>query len=140
MTGEKPSNLYRIDAGFGPFLSEYKSALKKFPTFKSDIYKKFEELESAPTSGDRMKYTNTFVYKIRIGVKKQGIGKSGGFRLIYHVDDKRRVITPLAVYYKPDKTDIEADDLQARLKKLIDLAKKNKSPVATHEHPSQSVN
>jgi mRNA-degrading endonuclease RelE of RelBE toxin-antitoxin system len=139
MTGEKPSNLYRIDAGFGPFLSEYKSALKKFPAFKSDVFKTFEQLETAPNSGDRMKHTNTFVYKIRIGVKKQGIGKSGGYRLIYHVDDERRVITPLAIYYKPDKADIEADDLRSRLKKLIEFARQNEA-LATSEQPPQNLN
>jgi mRNA-degrading endonuclease RelE of RelBE toxin-antitoxin system len=99
-------------------MSEYKAAIKKFRTFRDDLTSTFQVLENTPEAGDRMKYADSYVFKIRIGVRGSGIGKSGGYRLIYHVDQARLVITPLTLYFKRDIENIAVSELGSRLSKL----------------------
>jgi mRNA-degrading endonuclease RelE of RelBE toxin-antitoxin system len=94
-------NSFRIDVSFATFISEFKAATKKFKTFKADLIRAFEEIEKNPRAGDQIPRTGSDLFKIRLGVKGQ-IGKRGGYRLIYHVDWSRQVITPIALYFKPD--------------------------------------
>ncbi len=70
-------SLYRIDIAFAPFVSEYKSALKKFRSFKNDLTEALTALEYDPKSGDQLRYTADNVFKVRISVKGQNIGKRG---------------------------------------------------------------
>jgi hypothetical protein len=74
-------------------------------------------------------YTGDFVFKIRIGVKKQGIGKRGGYRLLYHIDHKRHVITPLALYFKPDALALSHAEIAHRLNKLSEIVNHARPPI-----------
>jgi mRNA-degrading endonuclease RelE of RelBE toxin-antitoxin system len=111
-------SLYRIDIAFAPFVAEYKDALKKFRSFKHDLTIALAALESSPKSGDQLRYTADNVFKVRIGIKGQNIGKRGGFRLIYHVDSDRKVITLLALYFKPDTPSMSNAEIAVRLGKF----------------------
>lgn len=111
-------NSFRIDLGFVDFIAEYKAALKKHPTFKNDLKKTLETLEGSPYSGDLIPRTRPDVFKIRIGVKGQ-FGKSGGYRLIYHVDVPRKVITPIALYFKGDIPNMPDHEVAARFDTLV---------------------
>jgi mRNA-degrading endonuclease RelE of RelBE toxin-antitoxin system len=117
-------SLYRIDVNFAPFASEYKAALKKFRSFKDDLTAAFASLETNPeVAGDQLRYTADNVFKIRIGIKGQNIGKRGGFRLIYHIDVARKVITPLALYFKHEAPSMSDAEIADRLGKFVEYAK-----------------
>jgi len=118
-------SLYRIDIAFAPLVSEYKSALKKFASFKNDLTAALAVLERDPKSGDQLRYTADNVFKVRIGVKGQNIGKRGGFRLIYHVDPERKVVTLLALYFKPDTPSMSDAEIAARLGKFAEYVKQD---------------
>ena len=114
-------NSFSIDVSFPPFLIELKEAKKKFPSFpKHDLPATFEILEKNPRAGDQIPRVGADVFKIRIGVKGQ-FGKSGGYRLIYHVDMERLVITPIALYFKPDTPNLSDSEVAERFIKLLDF-------------------
>ncbi len=133
-------SLYRIDVLFPPFKSEYKAALKKFRTFRDDLTSTFQVLEKAPEAGDRMKYADSYVFKIRIGVRGSGIGKSGGYRLIYHVDQARLVITPLTLYFKRDRESLTVSELGSRLDKLVKYIEDSPTLIAAASPPESFIN
>jgi len=64
------------------FEREAKKLKKKYPSLKEELRTLFAQLRENPTKGDRLK-ENT--YKVRLGVKSKGRGKSGGLRVITHV-------------------------------------------------------
>ncbi|HUA22195.1 MAG TPA: hypothetical protein VMB25_25800 [Bryobacteraceae bacterium] len=113
-------NSYRIDLGFPSFIAEYRAALKKFPNFKNDLKQILEQLEKDPRLGDQMQRVGENAFKVRIGLKGQ-FGKSGGFRLIYHVDDSRSVITPVALYFKPETPNLPDHEVATRFDKLMKI-------------------
>jgi len=117
-------SLFRIDAGFAPFASEYKLALRSFPTFKNDLSSAFEQLETAPRLGDAIPRVGPDLFKIRLGVKGR-FGKRGGYRLIYHVDWSREVITPLALYFKKDTPNLPDSEIIQRVEQIMQYIAQN---------------
>jgi mRNA-degrading endonuclease RelE of RelBE toxin-antitoxin system len=113
-------NLYRIDLGFTDFVAEYKTLLKKFPTFKNDLKQTLEDLEKDPKLGDQMPRVGNNTFKVRLGLKGQ-FGKRSGFRLIYHVDESRHVVTLLALYFKPDTPNLPDHEVAERFGKLMKI-------------------
>lgn len=105
---------FRIDVTFPVFSSELKAALKKHRNLKSDLIECFTRMEADPKAGDRMPRVGSNVFKIRVGMKGQ-FGRRGGYRLIYHVDFDRCVITALALYFKPDTAKLPDSEVQARI-------------------------
>jgi hypothetical protein len=97
------SSSFRIDLQFPPFESELRLALKTHPTLKQDLATVFERLEGEARAGDAIPRVGAAgsVFKIRLGVKGL-FGKRGGYRLLYHGDCDRKVITPVALYFKKD--------------------------------------
>jgi hypothetical protein len=56
---------------------------------------------------------------MRVGIKKANIGKSKGYRLIYFVDLKNNVITPLRFHYKPDIPLLSPKEIAEALKTIL---------------------
>ncbi|MBI1789501.1 MAG: hypothetical protein HYR60_18350 [Acidobacteria bacterium] len=98
-------------------MHEYKQALKKFPSIKNDLTESFKALEKNAELGDAIPGYARAVWKLRIGVKGH-FGKRGGYRLIYHFDVERAVITPLALYFKADIPDLPRDEIAKRLQEV----------------------
>ena len=107
-----------------PFRSELKHALRTFPEFKEDIKCAFERIEATPRAGDAVPRVGADIFKIRLGVKGR-FGKSGGYRLIYHVDWSRRVITPLSVYFKRCTPNLADPEIIERVGQMIEYAAEN---------------
>ena len=106
-------NSFTIDVSVPVFVQEYKQALKKFPSIKNDISEAFGSLEKSPEIGDAIPGYARALWKLRIGVKGR-FGKRGGYRLIYHVDAERSVITPIALYFKADTPDLPVHEVSKR--------------------------
>lgn len=93
---------FRIDLSVKTFLRDLTSAKKTHKSVLEDITEIFNSLENDHTVGEWIPGIGHEVRKVRIGVKKAGIGKSKGYRLIYFVDLETNVIRPLLLHFKPD--------------------------------------
>jgi mRNA-degrading endonuclease RelE of RelBE toxin-antitoxin system len=107
-------SLYTIDLSFADFVEEYKQALKSFSAIKENLSEALSAMELNPGAGDAIPGYSRTVWKIRIGVRGR-FGKRGGYRMIYHVNWEKRVITPIALYFKGDVPDLPIAELRKRL-------------------------
>ena len=71
------------------FKKEAKRLIKKFPSLKEELLELDRLLTDNPNSGVDLGH-NTF--KIRLGIKSKGKGKSGGGRVITYVITKEKEI------------------------------------------------
>jgi len=94
------------------FEKEAKPLLKKYPSFKSDIGKLIDELESNPTIGTPLGHN---LFKIRIAISSKGRGKSGGARVITYVISKNEVVNLISIY---DKAEYDSADINTLLEIL----------------------
>jgi hypothetical protein len=84
---------------------------------KSEFTKLVETLETGPNTGIAMANN---CYKIRLAIKSKGKGKSGGARIITHVQIIEHHVYLLAIYDKseqPDISDKEIDYLLSYIEK-----------------------
>ena len=94
-----------------PFERQLKRLAKKFPSLKTEYARLVESLENNPTQGASL--TNS-CYKIRISIASKGKGKSGGARVITHLQVIDSAVFLLAIYDKSEQeiiSDKEIDEL-----------------------------
>ncbi|WP_373479903.1 type II toxin-antitoxin system RelE/ParE family toxin [Geminocystis sp.] len=89
------------------FKQDIKTLAKKYRQIKSDIKPIIEQLELGELIGVRIPETNDIFYKVRIKNSDIQKGKSGGYRLIYHVQGST-IIIMMTIYTKSEKEDISA--------------------------------
>jgi mRNA-degrading endonuclease RelE of RelBE toxin-antitoxin system len=99
------------------FKKQAKKLLKKYRSLKNELEDFEASLLSNPFQGIPLG-NNT--YKVRLGVKSKGKGKSGGVRIITFIVINDSEIYLLTIY---DKSEIENVDDKA-LEKLISIIKK----------------
>jgi mRNA-degrading endonuclease RelE of RelBE toxin-antitoxin system len=98
-----------------PFEKEFKRLLKKYPSLKTDLTKLSETLLSDPKTGTPLG-NNTF--KIRLAIKSKGKGKSGGARVISHLETEiigiveNNTLTLLSIYDKSEVPTISKEDIE----------------------------
>ncbi len=109
----------KIDLTARTFSRDLADAIKRHRSVKADLESALESLEKDPTIGAWIPgLGGEEVRKLRIGVKKDGIGKSKGYRLIYKVDRKNSVITLLFFHFKPDLALVPTKEIAEVLKSL----------------------
>jgi mRNA-degrading endonuclease RelE of RelBE toxin-antitoxin system len=86
-----------------PFDRQLKRLVKKFPSLKKEFASLIESLEQKPEQGTALANS---CYKIRIAIKSKGRGKSGGARVITHVQVIENNVFLLAIYDKSEQEDI----------------------------------
>jgi mRNA-degrading endonuclease RelE of RelBE toxin-antitoxin system len=86
-----------------PFDRQLKRLAKKFPSLKIEYADLIESLEENPIQGNAMAIS---CYKIRVAIKSKGKGKSGGARVITHVQVVENNVFLLAIYDKSEQKDI----------------------------------
>jgi hypothetical protein len=89
---------------------------KKFPSLKTEYASLIESLENRPTQGIAM--VNS-CYKIRVAIKSKGKGKSGGARVITHVQVVENNVFLLAIYDKSEQEDISDKEIRYLLSFII---------------------
>lgn len=83
------------------FLQQLNEIEKKFPKATTEIEKSLNLLKNNPTRGQKYPgFGQREIRKLRIGLKKYGISKRKGLRLIYAVKENK--IIPLLIYHKSD--------------------------------------
>jgi len=108
---------YRIKT-IPSFDKDIKTLNKRYPSFRNDLLKLRELLNSDPKAG--MPIGNS-CFKIRITIASKNKGKSGGARVITNVisvNDLDGVIYLLAVYDKSDQENISDSRIHNLLKEL----------------------
>jgi len=93
------------------FKQDIKRLAKKYRQIKSDIKPIIEQLELGALIGVRIPKTDHIFYKVRIKNSDIKKGKSGGYRLIYHVQGSQ-IIIMMTIYAKSEQEDISAKRIQ----------------------------
>ncbi|PIQ28771.1 MAG: hypothetical protein COW63_14455 [Bacteroidetes bacterium CG18_big_fil_WC_8_21_14_2_50_41_14] len=92
-----------------PFDRQLKKLVRKFPSLKVEYASLIESLEENPEQGIAM---SNSCYKIRIAIKSKGKGKSGGARVIAHVQVVENNVFLLAIYDKSEQEDITDKEIK----------------------------
>lgn len=98
-----------------PFEKELKKLAKKYPFIKKDFAELAAQLQETPQMGTSL---GNNCYKIRLAVKSKSQGKSGGARVITHVQIVQTTVFLLSIYDKSEAANISDADLKVRLKRL----------------------
>lgn len=101
------------------FSSRFKKFRKKFPSLPKEI----EELEQIlivnPECGESL---GSDIYKIRLASKSKGVGKSGGFRIITYLINKKAdgvEIYLITLYDKSEESTIKKEEIIQLIKRLL---------------------
>lgn len=92
-----------------PFDRQLKRLARKFPSLKTEYATLIDSLESGPIQGTPM--VNN-CYKIRVAIKSKGRGKSGGARVIAHVQVVENNVFLLAIYDKSEQEDVTDKEIK----------------------------
>jgi len=98
------SNVFTIP----PFDKQLKRLVKKFPSLKAEFSRLLEELEDNPEMGIAL--VNQ-CYKIRLAIASKGKGKSGGARIITHLQVVDNSVFLLAIYDKSEQENISDKEI-----------------------------
>jgi mRNA-degrading endonuclease RelE of RelBE toxin-antitoxin system len=107
MPNENSSDEIQIE--FTPeFKRNIRHLSKKYRHIKSDIQSVIKELATGRTSGDQVQSVGHTVYKVRVKNTDIKKGKRSGYRLIYYIKTKSKIIL-ITIYSKIEQGDVSAD-------------------------------
>ncbi len=89
---------------------------RKYPSLPAELRALQKQLAYGEKPGDRMRGAGAEVYKTRLANPSARRGKSGGFRVAYHVGSDQ--ITLLAVCLKPKCHEVEPRQIRRILREL----------------------
>lgn len=95
------------------FEKQLKRLVKKFPSLKKEFAQLIKLLQENPRSGISI---GNNCYKIRIAISSKGKGKSGGARVITHIQISQTTVYLFAIYDKSEQSDISDADLKEWVK------------------------
>lgn len=98
------------------FEHEFKALAKKHRSLKNDLAALVAQLQEDPFIGTEI---GNHCYKIRLAISSKGKGKSGGARVITHVQVVANTVYLIAIYDKSDMENIDDSTLKKRLKILL---------------------
>jgi mRNA-degrading endonuclease RelE of RelBE toxin-antitoxin system len=91
-----------------PFDKQIKRLVKKYPSLKEEYARLIESLENTPFQGTPLANS---CYKIRILIKSKGKGKSGGARIISHIQVVENNVFLLTIFDKSEQEDITEKEI-----------------------------
>ena len=107
---------YNIES-IGTFDKQVKKLAKKYNSLKSDLSKLVLELLQNPHLGTPI---GKNCFKIRLSITSKGKGKSGGARVITHVQIIGETIYLLSIYDKSDKENLNDGEIDALLNEILE--------------------
>jgi hypothetical protein len=96
------------------FAKEYKKLAKKYKSLPNDLEKLIEQVKENPSLGTAL---GNNLFKIRLAVKSKQKGKSGGLRVISHLQSEiiiqveKSTVTFIVIYDKSEYANISKQDL-----------------------------
>lgn len=97
------------------FAKQLKRLAKKFPSLKKEYADLISALKENPERGTSI---GNNCYKIRLAIASKQKGKSGGARVITHVQVVKTKVYLLSIYDKSEQADITDKDLIIWLKHI----------------------
>ena|ERR1700761_921355 len=97
------------------FEKQLKRLSKKFPSLKQEYISLIKTLKENPVEGTAL---GNNCYKIRLAIASKGKGKSGGARVITHIQITQTKIYLLSIYDKSEQSDITNNELNEWVKML----------------------
>jgi mRNA-degrading endonuclease RelE of RelBE toxin-antitoxin system len=94
------------------FKKQAKRLAKKHPSLPSELRELISSLEKSPTQGTMI---GRGCYKIRLSIASKSKGKSGGGRVITHLQVSKRKVYLLSIYDKSEMESIRPSDLSGLL-------------------------
>ena len=95
------------------FAKQLKRLTKKFPSLKSEFIKLVASLKEHPEQGTTI---GKHCFKIRLAISSKGKGKSGGARVITHIQVVNQKVYLLSIYDKSEQDSITENEI----KEIID--------------------
>ena len=90
------------------FKKQAKRLVKKYPSIIRELNELIDSLETAPAQGISI---GRGCYKIRLAIASKGKGKSGGARVITHIQIVNAKVYLLSIYDKSEMENISASEL-----------------------------
>jgi hypothetical protein len=106
---------FEVDVTSG-FRKQAKRLAKKYPSVKNELDSLITSLETSPLQGAAI---GRGCYKIRLSIASKGKGKSGGARVITHVQIIKTKIYLLSIYDKSEMETISDNELKDLLKMIL---------------------
>lgn len=97
------------------FAKQLKRLAKKFPSLKREYSELIASLKENPEQGTNL---GNNCYKIRLAIASKGKGKSGGARVITHMQIFETKVFLLSIYDKSEQANINNKDLDNWIKEL----------------------
>ena len=116
---------YRFIRGLPSFYKTLGDILKKFNLTEEELRKEAIELTLNPYKAPPISNYPRF-RKLRIKITGH-IGKRGGLRFIYYVDETEKAIIPIYIYFKGEKEDLTLSDLK-KLESELNVILEQKKP------------
>lgn len=98
------------------FIRKANRLARKHPSLPSELRALQEQLTQGKKPGDRLQGVGAAVYKARLANPSARRGKSGGFRVAYHVGQNQ--ITLVAVCLKPKCDEVQPRQIRRILRDL----------------------
>ncbi len=95
------------------FKKQAKKLIKKFPSLKEELNQLVDSLITNPQQGTPLA---NHCFKIRIAIASKGKGKSGGARIITHIQVINKKVFLLSIYDKAEQDNIADKDLLTLIK------------------------
>ncbi|MFB2918365.1 type II toxin-antitoxin system RelE/ParE family toxin [Aerosakkonema funiforme] len=103
------------------FKSDLRALSKKYRHIKSDIQPVIERLQTGELLGDRIPGIGYEVFKARVRNSDIKKGKSGGYRLIYYIQNPTSIIL-ISIYSKSEQSDIAAEKIRRIVTEFNELS------------------
>ncbi len=97
------------------FEKQLKRLIKKFPSLKAEYIELIASIKQNPQQGAAL---GNNCFKIRLAIASKGKGKSGGARVISHIQIVKTKVFLLSIYDKSEQIDITDKDLREWVKLL----------------------
>ncbi len=96
------------------FKSQLKRLKRKFPSIKEDFLECIGKFDC-----DKEINLGRSIYKIRIASSDLSRGKSGGFRAYVYLYKRGKLLVPICIYFKGQKSGITDNELKYHFDKMI---------------------
>ena len=95
------------------FEKELKRLAKKYPSLKKEYIELVLSLKEEPEQGTAL---GNHCFKIRMAIASKGKGKSGGARVITHIQVSHTIVYLLSIFDKSEKENLDTNELSELLK------------------------
>lgn len=97
-----------VEIRFTPeFKRNLRALSKRYPHIRSDLEPTLEQLQAGDLVGDRLQRVGYTLFKARVRNCDARRSKSGGYRLIYYLQEPKRLVL-ITIYSKSEQSDIAA--------------------------------